>query len=55
MTELTFSGLQRMWRKKEYGRMYSGLKSIKLRRWLTAQTKMMEGVAKMELDLEEGR
>jgi hypothetical protein len=55
ITELTYSGLRRMWRKKEYGRMYSGLKSVKLRRRLKARTKMIEGVAKMEVDLEEGR
>jgi hypothetical protein len=54
-TQLTFSGLRRMWRKKEYGRMYSGLKTVKWRRRLTARTKMAEGVTKMEVDKEEGR
>ncbi len=28
-TELTFSGLRRMWRKKEFGRIYSGLRTVK--------------------------
>jgi hypothetical protein len=54
-TEFTFSGLRRMFRKKEYGRMYSGLKKTKLQRRLKARTKMSEGVSKMELDVEEGR
>jgi hypothetical protein len=30
-TALTFSGLQRMWRKKEYGRIYLGQKKVKKR------------------------
>jgi hypothetical protein len=54
-TALTFSGLRRMWRKKEYGRMYSGLKKVKLRRRLAARTKMSEGVEKLKLDSAEGR
>jgi hypothetical protein len=40
-----------MWRKKEYGQMYSRLKRVKLRQRLAARTKMINGVAKMELDL----
>jgi N-acetylmuramoyl-L-alanine amidase CwlA len=44
-----------MFRKKEYGRMYAGLKKTKLQRRLKARTKMCEGVAKMELDVQEGR
>ncbi len=31
-TELTFSGLRRMWRKKEYGRIYRGHRVVKKRR-----------------------
>ncbi len=54
-TELTFSGLRRMWRKKEYGRMYTGLRRVKKRRRLAARTKMIKGVAKMEADEEAGR
>jgi hypothetical protein len=41
---LTFSGLRRMWRKKEYRRMYTGLKRVRLRRQLAARTKMVHGV-----------
>jgi hypothetical protein len=49
---LTFSGLKWMWRKKEYGRMYSGLKKVNKWQPLATRTKMIDGFAKMELDLE---
>jgi hypothetical protein len=39
-TQLTFSGLRRMWRKKEYGRIYSATKRIRRRRRIK-QTEMM--------------
>jgi hypothetical protein len=55
LTELTFSGLRRMWRKKEYGRMHSRLKKVKLDRRLLMRKKMVEGCAKMEKDVQEGR
>jgi hypothetical protein len=45
-TELTFSGLRGMWRKKGYGRMYTGLRRVK---------KRIKGVAKMEANEEAGR
>ncbi len=51
---LTFSGLCRMWRKKEYSRMYSGLKRVKKRRRLAATIKMIDDVEQMKLDAEEG-
>jgi hypothetical protein len=54
-TELTFSGLRRMWKKKEYGRMYSGLRSVKRRRRMKQRDRMIEGTRKMELDAKEGR
>jgi hypothetical protein len=54
-TELTFSGLRRMWRKKEYGRMRQGKKKYKLDRRLQMRKKMIEGVAKMENDRMAGR
>jgi hypothetical protein len=31
-TDVTFSGVRQMWKKKEYGRMYSGLWKVKRRR-----------------------
>jgi hypothetical protein len=54
-TALTSSRLRQMWHKKEYGRMYSGLKKVKLRQRLAARTKMADGVVKLILDSEEGR
>jgi hypothetical protein len=54
-TALTFSGLRRMWRKKEYGRMYSGKKKVRLLRWPAARTKMENGVKKMIDDAKAGR
>ncbi len=53
-TELTFSGLRRMWRKKEYGRLYSATKAVKKRRRIAARRKMIEGVLKMEIDMRNG-
>jgi hypothetical protein len=50
---LTSSGLRRMWRKKEYGRMYAGLKSVRLR--LAMRTKMEKGVTKLKADKADGR
>jgi hypothetical protein len=47
-TELTFSGLCKMWRKKEYGRMRQGQKKDKLDRRLQMRKKIIEGVTKME-------
>jgi hypothetical protein len=44
-----------MWRKKEYGRMYSGLKRVHLARRLAARTKLVDGVAKIISDKKEGR
>jgi hypothetical protein len=54
-TELTFSGLRRMFRKKEYGRMYKGLRSVKVQRRINQRQKMIEGCQKMEMDEKEGR
>jgi hypothetical protein len=54
-TELTFSGLRRMWQKKEFGRIYSGLRTVK-RRWRIKQRdKMIKGTKKMEEDAKGGR
>jgi hypothetical protein len=53
MTALPFSDLQRMWRKKEYSRIYLGLQKVKKHWQLTARNKMIDGVAKMELDSKE--
>jgi hypothetical protein len=54
LTQLTFSGLRRLWRKKEYGRIYKGLKSVKRRRRLAATFKMTDGCAKLKADREAG-
>jgi hypothetical protein len=53
-TELTFSGLRRIWRKKEYGRVYSGSKTVKQRRRIHQREKMIEGIMKMETDARNG-
>jgi hypothetical protein len=53
-TELTFSGLRRMWRKKEYGRIRQGRKKVKLDRRLALRKLMIEGCKKQEKDIEEG-
>jgi hypothetical protein len=54
-THVTFSGLRRMWKKKEYGRTYSGLRKVKTRRRIKQRDRMIEGTKKMELDAKEGR
>ncbi len=41
-TELTFSGLRRMRQKKEFGRIYSGLRTVKRRRRFKQREKMAE-------------
>jgi hypothetical protein len=53
-TQLTFSGLRRMWRKKEYGRVYSASKKVKQRRRIKQRKKMIEGISKMKKDAEAG-
>jgi hypothetical protein len=53
-TDLTFSDLKRMWRKKEYGQMYHAKKTVKQRRRVNARQKMIDGVKKMEADLRDG-
>jgi hypothetical protein len=45
-TELTFSGLRQMYRKKEYSRMYKGLQSVQIRRHINQRQKMIEGCQK---------
>jgi hypothetical protein len=42
--QLTLSGLRRMWRKKEYGRIYSGTKTVKQRQRIHARQRMIDGV-----------
>jgi hypothetical protein len=54
-TELTFSGLRRMWRKKEYGRMYFGQRTVKRRRRIKNREAMATGAKKLEDDAKEGR
>jgi hypothetical protein len=54
-TELTSSGLRRMWRKKEYGRIYSRLREVKRRRRRYQRDRMIEGARKMEEDAVAGR
>jgi hypothetical protein len=54
-THVTFSGLRRMWKKKEYGRKYSGLRKVKIMRRIKQRDRMIEGTKKMELDAKEGR
>ena len=49
-TQLTFSGLRWMWKKKEYGRIYRSLKSMKRHRRLAKRKRMKEGTDKMEQD-----
>jgi hypothetical protein len=53
-TAMTLLGLRRMWKKKEYGRMYSGLRKVKRRRRIKQRDRMIEGTAKMDLDAKEG-
>ena len=54
-TELTFSGLRSVTRRKERRRIHQGLKTVRLDRRIVARTKMIEGVAKQEKDVKEGR
>lgn len=54
-TELTFSGLRRMCRRKEYGRIRQGTKKYKLDRRLALRKRMIEGVEKLEKDAEDGK
>ena len=54
-TQLIFSGLHQMYRKKEYGRMYCGLKEVKKGHRLVARTKMADGIKKMKVDKRNGR
>jgi hypothetical protein len=54
-TELTFSGLRRMWRKKEYGRMRQGRKQVKLDRRIAIRKSILKGIDELEKDKEEGR
>jgi hypothetical protein len=49
-----FSGLRRMWRKKEYGRVYSASKKVKQRHRINQREKMINGIKKMEKDAEAG-
>jgi hypothetical protein len=53
-TELTFSGLRRMWRKKEYGRIYCGRRDVKRRRRIKQRDSMIEGSRKLEEDAKAG-
>jgi hypothetical protein len=54
-TDMTFLGLRRMWKRKEYGQMSSGLQKVKRKRMIKQRDRMIEGTAKMELDNNEGR
>jgi hypothetical protein len=54
-THVTFTGLRRMWKKKEYGRTYSGLWKVKRRRCIKQRDWMIEGTKKIKMDSEEGR
>jgi hypothetical protein len=54
-SEMTFSGLRRMSRKKEYGRRYSGLATTKRRRRINQRDRMIDGTKKMEEDAKDGR
>jgi hypothetical protein len=52
-THVTFSGLRRMWKKKEYGRTYYGLRKVRRRRRMKQRDGMIKGTKKMELDAKE--
>jgi hypothetical protein len=54
-TTTTFSGLRRMWRKKEYGRIYGGLRVVKRRCQINNRNRMVKGTLKMEEDAKDGR
>jgi hypothetical protein len=53
-SQLTFSGLRRIWRKKEYGRIYSRLCRVKVRCRIKQRERMVEGTDKLEKDAKEG-
>jgi hypothetical protein len=53
-TELTFSGLKRMWRNREYGWMYQGRKEVKKMWRIQQREKMIDGIRKMEADVVKG-
>jgi hypothetical protein len=53
-TQLLFSGLWRMWRKKEYGRVYSVSQTVKTRHRIHQRENMIIGIKKMEKDAEDG-
>jgi hypothetical protein len=55
MTNITMLGLRRMFRRKEYGRMYSGLRKVKRRSQMKQRDCIIKGTAKMELDANKGR
>jgi hypothetical protein len=52
-TNLTISGLRQIWKKKEYGRMYSSLWKVKRRRRMQQQDQMIERRTNMKLDAKE--
>jgi hypothetical protein len=53
---LTFSGsLRQIWRKKEYGWIYSGLHRVKVRCRIKQRERMVKGIDKMEKDMKDGR
>jgi hypothetical protein len=54
-SEMTFSGLRQMSRKKEYGQSYSGLASTNRRRRINQRDRMIDGMQKMEEDAKYGR
>jgi hypothetical protein len=53
-TELTFSGLRRMWQKKEYGRMYKVRKKVKKRCSTQQRQKTIDGILKVEAGIVKG-
>jgi hypothetical protein len=53
-TNVSISGLRQMWKKKEYGRMHSGLQKVKRRRRMKQRDQMIDRMTKMELDVKEG-
>jgi hypothetical protein len=53
-TGLNLSGLRRMWRVKEYGRMYQADRRVKKRQRIAQRNKMIDGIKKMEADAKDG-
>jgi hypothetical protein len=47
--------LRKMWKRKEYGWMHSGLWKVKRKQRIRQRDRMIEGMAKLELDAKEGR